>query len=251
MPTNETKCPTCGSREHYRLKDNRLQCADCRKKFTEQMQSRALPEATLRQIVQAFWRMVPASAAASQQGMNSKTLQKYYDRLRRSISQANERCTELRFGGIIAPAGSFRDYARQKGLSEGLQPLFCLAKEKEQIFLLPVAKLKIEGEMAGIAAAETVGWIYALDQKAGEAVDLDRIHFLLAAQADARGGEAGFWMNAKKGLVKYHGGFRKNFHLFLREMEFRYNSRDEVRALDYLLKILVNTTETGEEHAQV
>ena len=36
-----------------------------------------------------------------------------------------------------------------------------------------------------------------------------------------------FWSFAKERLLKYHGISKNNFHLYLKEMEFRYNYRKE------------------------
>ncbi|RMG23858.1 MAG: hypothetical protein D6732_24365 [Methanobacteriota archaeon] len=37
----------------------------------------------------------------------------------------------------------------------------------------------------------------------------------------------GFWSFAKERLLKYHGVSKAYFHLYLKEMEFRYNCRKE------------------------
>jgi len=43
---------------------------------------------------------------------------------------------------------------------------------------------------------------------------------------------------AKRRLKADHGGFKHNFRLFIREMEFRFNHRDDENALNYLRSIL-------------
>ena len=40
-------------------------------------------------------------------------------------------------------------------------------------------------------------------------------------------GLEGFWSFAKERLLKYHGVSKAYFHLYLKEMEFRYNYRKE------------------------
>ena len=40
-------------------------------------------------------------------------------------------------------------------------------------------------------------------------------------------GLEGFWSFAKEPLLKYHGVSKSYFHLYLKEMEFRYNYRKE------------------------
>ena len=48
-------------------------------------------------------------------------------------------------------------------------------------------------------------------------------------------GIEGFWSFAKHGLCQYHGVSRSNFHLYVKEMEYRYNHCHE-----NLLKHLIN-----------
>ncbi|GAH38173.1 unnamed protein product, partial [marine sediment metagenome] len=40
-------------------------------------------------------------------------------------------------------------------------------------------------------------------------------------------GLEGFWSFAKERLLKYHGVSQNHFDLYLKEMEFRYNYRNE------------------------
>ena len=44
-----------------------------------------------------------------------------------------------------------------------------------------------------------------------------------------------FWGDAKRRLTAYHGGFKRNFRLFIRERSFRFNHRDAENAL-YILR---------------
>lgn len=231
------KCPACGGTAHYRLKDNRLQCAGCRKKFTARKHRSKLPEETLRLIAQNFWRMVPAAAAAAEQGINSKTLQKYYDLLRRAIAEVYERDALERFGATAADPELFHGIAAGRGLGTAVKPLYCLAQSAARVALLPATE-KPEGGFAAIAAPEILGWVYAKDHNALSSLDLDRIHSLPAVEAKGGAVAAAFWIHAKRGLVKYHGGFRKNFYHFMREMEFRFNNHDEDVTRAFLTRIL-------------
>ncbi|MBD3399626.1 MAG: hypothetical protein GF399_04775 [Candidatus Coatesbacteria bacterium] len=47
-----------------------------------------------------------------------------------------------------------------------------------------------------------------------------------------------FWGYAKRRLKAYHGGFKRNFSLCIREMEFRFNHRDADNTQDILRSIL-------------
>jgi transposase len=45
---------------------------------------------------------------------------------------------------------------------------------------------------------------------------------------------------AKRRLKLYHGGFKKHLPLFIREMEFRRNHRNDPHAVDYLSRLLIS-----------
>jgi transposase len=231
------QCPDCGSMQHYSLNDNRLQCAACRKKYTVGKHTGKLSLHTFQLIAQSFWRMVPATAAAAGLGINSKTLQKNYDVMRRAITAASESYAIEQFGAARIDPALFHAIAAGKGLASGVQPLFCLADSMGKVSLLTAGE-ELEGACADVAAPSLLGWVYARDQKTLSALDLDRTHFLAAAGNNGNNASATFWLTVKRGLVRYHGGFRKNFHLFVREMEFRFNNNDEESAVAFLMEVL-------------
>jgi transposase-like protein len=51
-------------------------------------------------------------------------------------------------------------------------------------------------------------------------------------------GIEGFWSYAKKFLVKYHGVSRKNFPLYLKEIEWRFNGRKTNNLFEAVRKLL-------------
>ncbi len=253
MIIQETICPACGSLQHYTLKDNRLQCAFCRKKYTLSSHRSKLSLQILERIALSFCQMIPATTAATEMGLNSKTIQKYYDLLRRTVSDANEKQAINKFGAATIDPDLFYNYTASKGLGPGIKPLLCLAKNLDEISLLFVQATP-SGKTATADNRDIIGWLYAREQKSIDSLDLDRIHFLSIVENIIVDATSPFWIFAKKGLVKYHGGFRKNFYLFMREMEFRFNNHNKGSTLEYLANILqgdLNNTETGEDNVQV
>jgi transposase len=246
-------CPYCGSLQHYTLKDNRLQCAICRKKYTLRRHRSKLSQNTLEHIALSFFQMVPAIAAAVEMGVNSKTVQKYYDLLRRTISNDNKGLATFYFGASTIDPNFFYNDTTGAKLGPEMKPLFCLAKREKGISLLLAQSASPDETFA--AEKTILGWVYAKDNEAFDTLDLDRIHFISTAGKNTVDTYSSFWVFAKKGLVKYHGGFRKNFYLFMREMEFRFNSNgNKDSSLSYLISILqgcLNNTETGDDNAQV
>lgn len=235
---DQPRCPACGSRQHYLLSDNRRQCAVCRKKYSVGNHRGRLSPQSLQQLARSFWRLVPASAAAAEQGLNSKTLQRYYDLLRRAVTEASERDAIRQFGAAAMHPAPFHESAADRGVGRDPQPLFCVMQRGGRVSLLCAGEAAAGGPSAGTGSGEIAGWIYARDRRTLCSLDLDGIHLLPAGGPKGGAGATSFWTYAKKGLVRYHGGFRKNFRLFVREMEFRFNNQDEDAAVTFLLEIL-------------
>ena len=181
--------------------------------------------------------MLPASAAAEQQGVNSKTVQKCYDMLRRNIAEVDEQFVLEQIGATAIGVGLFAEVKIAHQLGSSVEPLFCLVRLGDKVLFLFVDSDVQEPESA-IEGPDIVGWVYALDHKALVSLDLDRIHCLSVLQATPTHNENRFWIYAKHGLVRYHGGFRKHFTLFMREMEFRFNNRHAETGLNILIDML-------------
>src|SRR6266568_9501302 len=101
----EIACPGCGSLEYYTLSDQRLQCVRCRKKYSAGNRRNKLSLHAGQAIARSFWEMLPASAAAEQQGVNSKTVQKCYDMLRRNIAEVDEQFVLEQIGATAIGVG--------------------------------------------------------------------------------------------------------------------------------------------------
>jgi transposase-like protein len=55
----------------------------------------------------------------------------------------------------------------------------------------------------------------------------------------ASNGLESYCENAKRRQKSDHGGFKRNFRLFIREMEFRFNQRNDPGMIDYLKSLLI------------
>lgn len=173
--------------------------------------------------------MIPATTAAKELGINCKTMQKYYDLLRRAISALNEMDAIEQFGTAVISRSLFYELTPPKEM----QPVFCVLHREGKISLLFAGDDPRMGQFP-----EAAEWVYATNGKALCSLNLDSMHALSTGAAKDPGAGVPFWIYAKKRLVKYHGGFRKNFRLFVREMEFRYNHGNTDVALAKLMGIL-------------
>jgi len=235
--TIDFKCPECGSGRHYMLNDNRLLCRDCRRKYSPPRFRSRLSEESVSRICESFWGMKPVSEVAAALSMNRKTIQRYYDLLRRGISGITESLLLGQYGTTVAGSANFH------AVGQG-EPMFCIARCGKRLDLFSVTA-KDGGVNDG---AQLAGWIYARDRGSLHCLDLDHIHYLPVG--DGGVGEHSFWGFAKKGLVSYCGGFRKNFYHFVREMEFRFNNREAPDVCDVLREIVSRdiTNLTGDEN---
>ncbi len=241
-------CPACSSRQSYHLADGRRKCKRCCKKFTPGPRKSRLPKETLKEIARLFWLMVPAARVASDIGVNEKTVLRHYKLLRERIAKESEEFVcqldgevevdESYFGGV-------RKGKRGRGAA-GKIPVFGLLKRQGEVRV--VFPEKVDKKTFHGAIKEHVqpqSWVYSDSFKAYNKLDLEGFHHVRINhdKTFARGkahinGIENFWGFAKRRLKLYHGGFKKNFPLFMKEMEFRFNHRNDMNAINHLFKLL-------------
>jgi len=198
-------CPGCGAGAPYRLGDGRRKCRRCRRRYTPGGRGSRLPPETLRRLALCFWQMLPAREAARAAGVNRKTAQRHYDLLRRRIGGAGWAATE---------GGGER----------------------------PVAALVVEGGAIRVvsagAAADAVPSALVYAGAAG--ADLDGLRLWLPG-----GGEGGgrddpvvkFWGFAGRLARFYRRRRRQEIPLFLREVAFRVNQRENPQVIELLSRL--------------
>lgn len=235
-PENGLRCPDCRHNGLNRLADGRCQCKRCRKKFTPRQRKSRLPGKVLWEIARSFWLMAPAARGCDSLGLNRKTVQRYYLILRLRITKDRERALLELFGNFTPDTSPFGGCSPagpgQSG--QGRHPVFgIITRGREAWVLFPE-----QGGRHG-TPVETVTdalapdyWVYARGPGAYEKKDIDRFSCLPAT------GREEFWLFAKRRLRKYYGGFKRNFPLFIREMEFRFNHRDDADPVAHLLSLL-------------
>lgn len=204
--------------------------------------------ATLRELVRCFWLLAPAAAAARDLSLQRKTAQRYYHRLRLAIAARAQ--AELRkLGGSVEIDESYfggkRKGKRGRGAG-GKAPVFGLLKRGGQVRVVFPERLDaatLQGAVRKNVRAPS--WVYSDRYRAYDKLSLagfrhvrvDHDKRFAKGKAHINGIE-NFWGFAKRRLKMYHGGWKKNFRLFMREMEFRFNHRNDPRVIDNLLKML-------------
>jgi transposase len=174
--------------------------------------------------------------------------ERFYRLLRACCAHAEElgepfdgelECDETTFGGV-------RKGKRGWGAA-GKVIVFGIIKRNGQVKALPVRSHSREAVMEHIQAHTREGSLYYTDEwQAYATLRLRGDHVIIRKEKgrplgrDHINGIEGFWSYAKNWLYPYRGVPRKQFHLYLGEVCYRYNHRDE--DLKPLLLKLMRTT---------
>ena len=242
-------CLACGSRKLYVLSDGRRQCKQCGKKFTPRSQKYRLPKEMIKEIVRLFWLMVPASRVAKDLEINRKTVFMYYTKLRNLIAEESTKSSN-QFSGEIevdeAYFGGVRKGKRGRGAG-GKIPVFGLLKrngEVRVVFPKHVDKKTLQGAIK--THVKPLSWVYSDSFRAYDRLNLEGFHHIRIRHEKTLGrgkrhinGIENFWGFAKRRLKMYHGGYKRNFILFIREMEYRFNHRNDSMVIDHLTNLLL------------
>jgi len=242
-------CPACRFRIFYKLSDGRRKCIRCGKKFTPGTRKPRLSEKKIKEIARLFWLMVPAARVALDLGVNPKTVLGYYHTMREQIAKAREQELGQLAGEIEVDEsyfGGVRKGKRGRGAA-GKIPVFGLLKrngEVRVVFPKQLDKHTLQGAIK--EHVEPQSWVYSDSYRAYDRLNLEGFHHIRichdetfsSGKAHINGIE-NFWGFAKRRLKMYHGGYKKNFPLFIREMEFRFNHRNDPGVIDYLFNLII------------
>jgi transposase len=198
------------------------------------MQRRRCKIGVLKQsrLLELFVGGVPARTAADLVGINRHSATLFYQKIRQMI------CVELQnespFDGELELDESYFGGARKGNRGRGAAgkiPVFGILKRKGKVYtqviadassatLIPIITNKIRPDSI----------VYTDCWTAYNAIDVTQFHHfrinhskLFADQKNHINGIENFWSQAKRWLRKYNGIPKDNFHLFLKECEFRFN----------------------------
>ena len=237
--TTALHCPFCGKGKTYRLEDGRVKCAQCAHKFTPLPRHSHLPEATIRVIAQRFWEMTPTTTVSAELALNIKTVQRYFLRAREGMARCCEHSAIAHFGSDRISLRCFERAPSRPACGIQAQPICAIAVSADSLSLL-------FGDDSNSTsclhhADDIAGWLYGRNQESIERHLLDQMHLVLHSNHMSELPRQ-FWQFAKKGLARYQGGFRHNFPLFMREMEFRFKVRQRPDAANLCTQLLIDHT---------
>lgn len=226
------KCVFCGSYRLWRTRRGYLKCRKCKRQKRWSMLKRELS------ILVGFHQQAPASRLASDLGLNYKTVERVYRKLREILYHVCE-LEGARLSGEIeiddAYFGGRRKGRRGRGAS-GKSVVLGLLERDGRVYTRIVYALDAPTLLEIIRQHSRKGSVYYTDSfKSYRSLKRFGKHLTVShSQEFSRAGHRyhshingieGFWSFAKHNLYQYRGVSRSNFHLYLKEMEYRFNHR--------------------------
>ncbi|EGJ50133.1 transposase [Desulfocurvibacter africanus subsp. africanus str. Walvis Bay] len=239
------RCPKCDEARVYRLSDERLRCSRCRYTFHE-LSRRWINVGGLScldwlRLLKLFEQELTANRMAPQLGLSYNTVYKAVTTLRFSLLSQALDAKQLLTGAFGLDLGFENGRIGMEKSKErmGSFPVFGLMEKSGWAFvdLLPYMtaetvlhfhfnfKLKLE-RMGNIVYSDKYKHYDALIFCGDETIPLHIINGR-DRQAYVDSLVSGFWRFAQDRLRQYNGVTSRRFPLYLKELEFRYNHRNE------------------------
>jgi transposase len=184
-------------------------------------------------LLELFVAQATARTAADLTGVHRNTAALYYHKLRQRIASrmaevepelAVFECDESYFGGI-------RKGKRGRGAA-GKVCVFGILKRGGRVYALPVADatsktlltaLKTRVKADSVVYTDSLASYNILDVSGFKHHRVNHSKTFVNRRGNHINGIENFWNQSKRVLRKYNGVPRKNFFLFLKECEFRFN----------------------------
>jgi len=233
-------CPFCGGVRFGRVRRGRFKCYGCRREWSvrwgSMLEGLRTPFTRFLMAVKLFELDTSAHAAAKQLGVAYNTVYGIFDTIRRSIASTDS--GSFSFSGEFEADESYfggkRPGRRGRGAA-GKVPVFGILERGGRV------RVEVVEDVRG----ETLLEMTIKKVKRGSLVYTDKFRSYNGlvtygfrhrridhAKQFSNGkvyinGIEGFWSFAKERLSKYHGVNPNKFPLYLKELEFRYNNRDQ------------------------
>jgi transposase len=246
------RCPACHYTRAWHLADGRRKCKHCghRYRWKSVWSASRLSDRTKHELLRRFvWgvpvyrqrHQCPASAPAAERLYRlTRACMAFEEQLREPFDGALE-CDETTFGGAA--------HGKRGWGAAGKVIVFGIIQRNGKVKAEPIAAHSGAAVMEQIQAHTREGSLYYTDEwQAYATLHLRGEHVMIRKEKgkpqgrDHINGIEGFWSYAKNWLYPYRGVPSKHFHLYLGEVCYRFNHRDE--DLKPLLVKLLRTTST-------
>src|SRR3989338_943302 len=225
------KCIYCSSNKLYRLKDKRIKCKQYEKKYSlTQLKKDML-------ILYYFYLELSASKTADELDIDYGVVHRKFMQFRKKIAEyCNQEANKLNGELEIDESyfGGKRKGNRGRG-AENKAIVFGILERKGKVHTVIVEDVSAKTLMTEIQNKTkkgpvfyTDGWrSYASLEQYGKHNIIDHEKELVDKNHNHINGIEGFWSFAKERFHKYHGIDKLNYPLYVKEMEFRFNHRNE------------------------
>jgi len=234
-------CPRCLCRKLYNLGDGRRRCSKCRYTFSE-FAGRWISKSNLSctewlRVVKLFELELSTRKIAKQAGLPYKTAYRAITILRLAIMSQAQDARELLAREVEMDESYFggrRKGKRGRGAA-GKVPVFGILERNGRAFVQVVPNVKAD-TLVGLTVKKVRrgSIVYTDKYKAYDSLMFCGYRHLSVDHSKrfSRGkvcinGMEGFWSWAKERIIKHHGVSPERFPLYLKELEFRYNNREE------------------------
>jgi transposase len=233
------ECPRCGSKKFWVLSTGQKRCAKCSltRKFDKTLwQSARISPYWKGRLLEFFCLGVPAYRLRFQVPLDQKTIQRWFRILREAIYQCEVKGLSELSGHIEMDETMFggRVPGKRGWGAAGKHMVFGIYQRNGTVLTFPITS-RGGWELIPLMTQHTKpGSLYYTDDwHAYTFLDIRGDHVVIRKEKGKPKGRnhingiEGFWSYAKHWLYHYRGVPRKYFHLYLKEIEWRFNHRNE------------------------
>lgn len=225
------KCIYCDSNKLYKLKDNRLKCKQCKKKYSLKQLKKDIS------ILYYFYLELSASKTADELEIDYGVAHRRFMKFRKRIADYCN-AEAKRLNGELELDESYFGGKRKGQRGRGANNkaiVFGILERKGKVHTVIVENVDKDTLMKSIKDKTKKGSVFYTDGwKSYASLHQYGKHNIIKHEKDKFveghnhiNGIEGFWSYAKERFHKYHGINKKNYPLYLKEMEFRFNNRNE------------------------
>jgi transposase len=224
-------CIFCNKYGLYRLADKRVKCKHCKRKYSLVQIKRDLL------VLYYFYLEVSARKAAKELELDYETVQSRFMQFRRKIAEycnQDAKKSKGKFELDESYFGGKRKGQRGRG-AKNKAIVFGILERKGKVHTVIVKDVSAETLMSEIKNKTNKGSVFYTDgwksynslEQYGKHNVINHDKELVDKNHNHINGIEGFWSFAKERFHKYHGIDKQNYPFYVKEMEFRFNHRNE------------------------
>lgn len=241
----------CAHRKKWKLRGRRWKCKQCKKigrypKPKTWISGLRKTRKHLKKLVRYFVFGVPTYRLRFEAPVNIKTIQSLFKTIREAIYQESLKELALLSGELEMDETMFggkRSGKRGWG-AEGKVIVFGIYQRNGKVLTFPISSRAKETLHPIIKKHTRAGSLYYTDDwHAYATLPVKGKHVIISKEKgtpkgrDHLNGIEGFWSYAKHWLHQYRGVPKEYFHLYLKEIEFRFNNRNQ-NLIPLIMKLL-------------